>query len=63
MHANPVQVMPQPQRVEDVLLAVAWVGSKDQVADVERMTEADFVAANKKKGAELLSVHEEWTFS
>jgi hypothetical protein len=51
VQANPMHVMPQPQRAHDVLLAVVGVGSKDHVTDLEGMTEAEFVAANKKNGS------------
>jgi hypothetical protein len=43
-------VAAQPQRAEAVLMAVAGVRSKDQVYDHEGMTDAEFVAANKRKG-------------
>jgi hypothetical protein len=49
---QPVQphVTAQPQQAEAVLVAVAGVCSKDQVCDHEGMSEAEFVAANKRKG-------------
>jgi hypothetical protein len=50
MQAQPGQGMPQAPRPEEVMLAVAGMGSKDQVLDVEGMTEAEFVLADKNKG-------------
>ncbi|KAK1621261.1 hypothetical protein QYE76_026778 [Lolium multiflorum] len=51
---QPVQSAPntvtQAPRPEEVMLAVAGIGSKDSVTHVEGMSEADFVAANTKKG-------------
>jgi hypothetical protein len=44
------QVAPTTQRPEEVLMAVARMGSKDQVVYQDGMSEAEFVAANKKKG-------------
>jgi hypothetical protein len=43
-------VSAQPQRVKAVLLAMAGAGSKDQVTYFDGMIEAEFMAANKKKG-------------
>jgi hypothetical protein len=45
-----MNVLTQTHRAEDVLLAVAGIGSKDHVDDFEGMSEDEFVDANKKKG-------------
>jgi hypothetical protein len=47
---TPSQQKVAPQRAEEVLMAVAGFGSKDQVQYHDGMSEAEFVAANKRKG-------------
>jgi hypothetical protein len=49
VQSNP-NSLPQSQRAEDALLPVAGIGGNDSVVDFEGMREAEFVAANKKKG-------------
>jgi hypothetical protein len=49
VQSNP-NSLPQSQRAEDALLAVAGIGGKDSIVDFEGMSETEFVAANKKKG-------------